>query len=75
MAPAFEAAARELEPELVLTKLDSDNEPALSAEFGIRSIPTTLLFHGGKEIARVSGALSAGQIVRWVRERLPRFAS
>lgn len=75
MAPAFEAAARELEPELVLTKLDSDNEPALAAEFGIQSIPTTLLFHGGKEIARVSGALSAGQIVRWVRERLPRFAS
>lgn len=70
MAPAYEAAAAELEPAVVLVKLNSDNEQALSAELGIRGIPTMILFHGGKEIARTSGAMSGGQIVRWVRERL-----
>ena len=71
MAPAYEAAAAELEPGVVLTKLNSDNAPAISSEFGIRSIPTLILFHGGREIARQSGAMAEGQIVRWVRDRLP----
>lgn len=70
MAPAYEAAARELEPTVALIKLNSDNEQAISAQLGIRGIPTMILFHRGKEIARTSGAMSSGQIVRWVRERL-----
>jgi len=75
MAPAFEAAARELEPHVALIKLNSDNEQAISANLGIRSIPTMILFHGGKEVARASGAMSAGQIVSWVRDRLPSVAA
>ena len=71
MAPAYEAAAAELEPAVMLIKLNSDKEQVLSAELGIRSIPTMILFHGGREIARTSGALSAGQIILWVREHLP----
>ena len=74
MAPAYEAAAKELEPTVVLIKLNSDNEQALSTELGIRSIPTMILFHGGDEVARASGAMSAGQIIQWVRERLPATA-
>lgn len=75
MAPAYEAAARELEPDVVLVKLNSDNEPALSAELGIRGIPTMILFKGGREVARTSGAMSAGQIVKWVRDRFPPTAA
>ncbi|GLQ76720.1 thiol reductase thioredoxin [Mesorhizobium huakuii] len=71
MAPAYEAAARELEPHVRLLKLNSDNEQAVAARLGIRGIPTMILFHGGREIARTSGAMTAGQIVRWVRDRLP----
>ncbi len=71
MAPAFEAAARELEPHIVLVKLNSDNEPAISSQLGIRGIPTMILFHRGREVARTSGALSARQIVGWVRDQLP----
>lgn len=74
MAPAYEAAAKELEPTIVLIKLNSDKEQALSTELGIRSIPTMILFHRGKEIARTSGAMPAGQIIQWVRERLPAAA-
>ncbi|MER8373957.1 thioredoxin TrxC [Mesorhizobium sp. M1338] len=71
MAPAYEAAATELEPHVRLIKLNSENEQAVAARLGIRSIPTMILFHGGREIARTSGAMTAGQIVRWIRDRLP----
>jgi thioredoxin 2 len=75
MAPAYEAAAQQLEPDVVLVKLNSDNEQASAAELGIRGIPTMILFHGGREVARTSGAMSTGQIVSWVRDRLPSIAA
>ncbi|RUM95983.1 thiol reductase thioredoxin [Pseudaminobacter arsenicus] len=75
MTPAYEAAARELEPDVVLLKLNSDVEQSASTELGIRSIPTMVLFCGGRELGRVSGAMSAGRIIRWVRERLPTAAA
>jgi thioredoxin 2 len=75
MAPAYEAAAHELEPSVRLIKLNSDAEAAISSRLGIRGIPTMILFHGGKEVARTSGAMSAPQIVRWVRDRLPAQAA
>ena len=75
MAPAYEAAAKQLEPEMVLLKLNSDNEQAIASRLGIRGIPTMILFHGGKEVARTSGAMSAGQIVGWVRGQMPSVAA
>jgi thioredoxin 2 len=68
MAPEFAAAARELEPAVRLAKLDTEAAPAIASEFGIRSIPTLMLFKGGREIARQSGALRRADIVRWVRQ-------
>jgi len=70
MAPAYEAAARELEPDVAIIKLNSEKEPAIATELGIRSIPTMILFRSGRELARQSGAMSSGQIVGWVRDRL-----
>ena len=75
MAPAYASAAKALEPLVVLVKLNSDAEPAVSSRLGIRGIPTMILFHGGTELARVSGAMSSGQIVAWVRDRLPSVAA
>jgi len=75
MAPAYEAAARDLEPHVRLIKLNSDAEQAIAARLGIQGIPTMILFFQGREVARTSGALSAAQIVRWVRDRLPTLAA
>ena len=69
MAPAFAAAAAQLEPEFRLAKLDTEAEPAIAARFAIRSIPTLILFQGGREIARQSGALDTASIVRWARSQ------
>ena len=75
MAPAYEAAARNLEPQVRLIKLNSDAEQAVAARLGIQGIPTMILFCQGREVARTSGAMSATEIVRWVRDRLPTVAA
>ncbi|MGO9803141.1 MAG: thioredoxin TrxC [Steroidobacteraceae bacterium] len=67
MAPEYAAAAPELEPQVRLAKVDTEAEPELGGQFGIRSIPTLVCFRGGREIARRSGAVSRAEIVRWVR--------
>jgi thioredoxin 2 len=66
MAPAFEAAARQLEPRVRLAKVDTEQEQSLAARFGIRSIPTLLIMRGGKEIARQAGAMGERDIVAWI---------
>jgi thioredoxin 2 len=70
MAPAFVEAASQLEPAVRVAKLNTDEEQAIGARYGIRSIPTMVLFRRGQEIARHSGAMMAGDIVRWVRSQL-----
>ncbi len=71
MAPAFAAAASTLEPQLRLAKVDTEAEPVLASRFAIRSIPTLILFAGGREVARQSGAIGMQQIVQWARGKLP----
>jgi thioredoxin 2 len=71
MAPAFASAAALGEPRMRLAKVNTEEEPALGAQFGIRSIPTLILFSGGRELARHSGALvNAEQIIHWASSRL-----
>ena len=71
MAPNFEAAAAQLEPRVRLAKVDTHSQPALGQQFGIRSIPTLVLFAHGREIARQAGALGTADIVRWTLANLP----
>ena len=70
MAPAFEQAAAQLEPDIRLAKVDTEAVQSLGARFNIRSIPTLALFRGGREIARQPGAMGAADIVRWTRSHL-----
>lgn len=70
MAPAFEAAAPQLEPFIRLGKLDTESEQAIASRFAIRSIPTMILFANGRELARQSGAMPAGAIVSWARQAI-----
>jgi thioredoxin 2 len=71
MAPAFEQAARELEPRMRLAKVNTEAAQNLAARFNIRSIPTLALFAGGREVARQAGAMRAADIVRWARSHSP----
>ena len=75
MAPQFEQAARELEPAMRLARVDTEAEQALAARFGIRSIPTLVLFRGGSEVARQAGAMGAAEIQRWARDRVAKASA
>ena len=68
MAPQLAAATQRLEPQVRVVKVDVEANQDIGAEFGIRSIPTLALFHGGREIARTQGAMGSMEIVRFVAE-------
>lgn len=70
MAPAYEQAAKELEPRVRFAKLNTEQEPSIGSALAIRGIPTLIVFAGGKEIARQSGAMPQGEIIRWVESVL-----
>ncbi len=67
MAPAFEAAARDLEPQVRLAKVDIDAVPTLATALRIQSVPTLVLFRAGREVKRASGAMAAHQIRAFVQ--------
>ncbi len=68
MAPEFEKAAQALQPAVRFAKLDTEAAQHAAAANNIRSIPTMVLYKGGREVARQSGAMPAGHIIQWVRE-------
>jgi thioredoxin 2 len=68
-APIFEAAARELEPDVRFAKLSTEENEQLAMQWNIRSIPTLILFKNGKEAARVSGALPLNQLKHWLEQQ------
>jgi thioredoxin 2 len=70
MAPHFEQAAALLEPQVRLAKLNTEEAQKTAAAYGIRSIPTLVMFRGGREVARQSGAVDANTLVNWVRSKL-----
>jgi thioredoxin 2 len=68
MAPAFESAARMLEPGMRLVKVNTEEAQGLAARLGIRSIPTLAIFRGGAEVARTAGAMDARSLVAWAEQ-------
>lgn len=68
MAPAFERAAAEMKGRVRFAKLDTEAAPDVAGRYAIRSIPTMILFRDGREVARVSGAMDARSIERWVQQ-------
>lgn len=70
MAPAFEQAAAVLEPSVRLAKLNTEEARETASRFGIRSIPTLVIFRSGSEIARQSGAMDFATLTRWIRSHV-----
>lgn len=70
MAPAFEQAASALPLKVQFLKLNTEEHHKLSAKYGIRSLPTMVIFRDGTEIDRVSGAMSSDQILQWIDSKI-----
>jgi len=67
-APTFEQAAARLQGRCRLAKLDSEANPQLSGQLGIRSIPSLILFRNGREVARQNGAMPLPQLLAWLQQ-------
>ena len=74
MAPAFAAAAGQLEPIVRLGKVDTEAQQAIAARYAIQSIPTMVMIAKGREIARQSGAMPPNAIVSWAQSVLQQRA-
>ena len=70
IAPVLEDMAKEYSGRLTVAKLDIDANPGITSQFGIRGIPTLILFKGGKAHAQKVGALSKSQLAAFVDSNL-----
>lgn len=70
MEPVIEQAAQRLEPRLWVAKVNTEEDRELSTQYGIRGIPTLILFHKGRELSRQSGAMDLGTLEAWVGNHL-----
>ena len=70
MAPVFEQAAAQLAGRVIMAKIDTDRAPASAARFDIRSIPTVILFSGGREVVRQAGALDLRRLLIFIENHL-----
>lgn len=70
MAPVLDRIAAQYAARLRVAKVNTDEQQQLAARFGIRSIPTLILFREGRELARQSGALDAASLSRWLERAL-----
>jgi thioredoxin 1 len=66
IAPALDEIAQEMAGKVKVVKLNVDENPGISAQFGIRSIPTLMLFKGGKLVAQKAGAAPKSDLARWI---------
>jgi thioredoxin 2 len=70
MAPVLDQAAAQHTTDLRVGKVNTEEQPQLAGRFGIRSIPTLILFRGGRELARQSGAVDAARLSHWLDRAL-----
>jgi thioredoxin 2 len=70
VAPVVERLAGDLAGGLKVVKVNTDDQPELGERFSVRGIPTLILFEGGREKDRVTGALPAQALRTWLETRL-----
>jgi thioredoxin 2 len=70
MAPEYAKAARGLAGKVRFAKINTEDHPAIAQRLGIRGIPLLVLWHHGREIARLPGARPAAEIEAFVRGKV-----
>jgi thioredoxin 1 len=66
IAPALEEIASDLQGKVKIAKLNVDENPAVARKYGVRSIPTLMIFKGGKSVATKVGAGPKSELSRWI---------
>ncbi len=73
MAPVFSKLSEKMQSQLRFAKVNTEEAQQISSQLGIRSIPTLILYHQGKEIDRLAGALPEPQLRQWIEQGLSRI--
>ena len=71
----FEALAEELGERVRVVKLNIDDNPMTAGRFGVRGLPTFMIFQDGKVTATHLGAMSKGRMLEWLKESAPQLAA
>ncbi len=66
IAPALDEISKEMAGKVKIVKLNVDENPGVAAQYGIRSIPTLMIFKGGQLAAQKVGAASKGDLSKWI---------
>jgi thioredoxin 2 len=74
MAPIFNKVAQQ-SPQLLFAKVDTQQVQKVCTDANIRSLPTLIFFHQGKEIDRISGGLSEIQLKQWIMQKIKRIST
>ena len=70
LAPTIDAVAVELDGKLAVGKLNVDEHPGVTGRFGIRGIPTMILFKGGQAVEQIVGLVSKDELKKMVSAHL-----
>ena len=70
IGPTLEEISDEMSNEIIVAKHNIDNEPNTPTKYGVRGIPTMLLFKGGELKATKVGATTKSNIVSWIKENI-----
>lgn len=66
IAPALEEIAAELGDKIVIGKINIDNNPMSPSKYGVRGIPTLIIFKNGQPAAMKVGALTKNKLMEWI---------
>ena len=70
VSPALEEIANEMEGRITIAKLNIDDNPSIPSRYGIRSIPTLMLFTNGEVKATQIGAVPKGRLMEWIERSI-----
>ncbi len=70
IAPALEEISEEMKSKLTVAKINVDENPSISQQYNIRSIPALMIFNDGKKIAEIMGALPKSNLENWIKENI-----
>jgi thioredoxin 1 len=68
ISPALEEIANEMAGKIKVVKMNVDENPGVPGQFGIRSIPTLMLFKNGKLAGQKVGAAPKGELAKWIQQ-------
>lgn len=75
IAPALDEIASEMASDITVAKVNIDDNPQTPAKYGVRGIPTLMIFKNGQVVSTKIGAMAKGKIEEWVKETLSSVAA